>query len=59
MEETLPEESQLMPLHVHGLLPVHPRGVGVMDLASLAMTAASSAETWRRRKEKAVVMMKM
>lgn len=58
MEETLLGVSQLTPGHLQKVGPVHPAGEGLRDLASLAMTAASSVETWWMRVEKMVVRRK-
>lgn len=47
IEETLPEESQDTPDHLHTLEPDQPGGVGIRDLANLAIIDASSAEPSR------------
>lgn len=58
MEETLFEASQLTPGHLQKVGPVHPAGEGTRDLANLAITAASSVETWWMRPENMMVRRK-
>lgn len=60
MEVTLPgEESQEIPSHLQKSEPVQEAGAGVMDFASLAITAPSSEEAWWMMETKMVATRKM